>query len=133
MLFRSDVVITGHAIECRINAENPLKNFRPCAGTIEGIHFPGGRGVRIESSVYGGYTVPPVYDSMLAKIITYGANRQEAIATMRRALSELVIEGIDTNVSFQFELLHTEAFEQACFDTSFIEKNLSEILAEVEV
>ena len=118
----------GHAIECRINAENPHKNFRPCAGTITQLHLPGGRGVRIETGLYEGYKVPPTYDSMLAKIITYGDTREEALAIMERALGELVIEGIDTNIYFQYQLINTKAFKEGCFDTSFIEKNLEEIL-----
>ncbi|MGL4345257.1 MAG: acetyl-CoA carboxylase biotin carboxylase subunit [Cellulosilyticaceae bacterium] len=123
-----DIHIKGHAIECRINAENPKLGFRPCAGHITGLHLPGGRGVRVETHIYDGYRVPPVYDSMLAKIIAYGDSREEAISVMRRALSEIMIEGIDTNVDFQYELIHTPAFEKGCFDTSYIEKNLENIL-----
>lgn len=123
-----DVKIKGHALECRINAENPNNNFRPCAGKITELHLPGGRGVRVDTSIYAGYTVPPTYDSMLAKIITYGDTRQEAISLMRRALAETVVEGIDTNIDFQYDLIHTEQFEEGYFDTSFIEKNLKQIL-----
>ncbi|MDF2822316.1 MAG: acetyl-CoA carboxylase, biotin carboxylase [Clostridiales bacterium] len=125
---QDDIVLKGHAIECRINAENPNKGFRPSAGNINMIHFPGGRGVRTEAAIYQGYTVPPFYDSMLAKIITYAATREEAIKIMERALAELVIEGIDTNIYFQYQLIGQEAFKDGNFDTSYIEKNLDAIL-----
>ncbi len=126
------IKLQGHAIECRINAENPHKNFRPCAGTVSQLHLPGGRGVRIETGLYQGYKVPPTYDSMLAKIITYGDTREEAISIMERALGELVIEGLDTNIYFQYQLLNTKAFKEGNFDTSFIEKNLEAILEQGE-
>lgn len=127
-----DIRLKGHAIECRINAENPKLGFRPCAGRIQELHMPGGRGVRVDSSIYGGYLVPPTYDSMLAKVITYGDTREEAIGIMRRALGEFIIEGIDTNIEFQYDLIHTEAFEEGYFDTSYIEKNLDQILVSRE-
>ncbi len=130
-LTQKDVSIKGHAIECRINAENPLLNFKPCAGTIEELYLPGGRGVRIESALYESYKVPPTYDSMLAKVITFGDTREEAIAIMKRALEEMVIEGIDTNVFFQYQLLNETAFVEGNFDTSFIERNLEKILGGV--
>ena len=126
------IQLKGHAIECRINAENPKFGFRPCAGRIQELHIPGGRGVRVDTSIYSGYMVPPTYDSMLAKVITYGETRDEAVAIMRRALSEFIIEGIDTNIEFQYDLIHTEAFEEGCFDTSYIEKNLEKILVSRE-
>lgn len=122
------IQLRGHALECRINAENPSKGFRPCAGTVTQLHLPGGRGVRVETALYEGYKVPPNYDSMLAKIVTYGETREETISIMERALGELVIEGIDTNIYFQYQLLNTEAFKAGNFDTSFIEKNLEAIL-----
>lgn len=125
-----DIQIKGHAIECRINAENPKLNFRPCAGKIVELHLPGGRGVRVDTAIYPGYSVPPTYDSMLAKIIAYGDTREEAISIMKRALAEAVIEGIDTNIDFQYDLVHTDAFNEGYFDTSFIEKNLDLILGE---
>ncbi|MHC1749081.1 MAG: acetyl-CoA carboxylase biotin carboxylase subunit [Cellulosilyticaceae bacterium] len=121
---------TGHAIECRINAENPMMNFRPCAGTITGLHFPGGRGVRVDTGIYCGYKVPPTYDAMLAKIITYGKDRSEALEIMKRALAEVAVEGIDTNIEFLYELVHTEAFEEGAFDTSYIENNIETLLGE---
>ena len=128
---QKDIHIKGHAIECRINAENPLLNFKPCAGTIEELYLPGGRGVRIESALYESYKVPPTYDSMLAKVITFGDTREEAIAIMKRALGEIVIEGIETNVFFQYQLLNEAAFVEGKFDTSFIERNLETILGGV--
>ncbi|MDF2594695.1 MAG: acetyl-CoA carboxylase biotin carboxylase subunit [Clostridia bacterium] len=127
-LTTESIILRGHAIECRINAENPHKNFRPCAGTVTQLHLPGGRGVRIETGLYEGYKVPPTYDSMLAKVITYGDTREEARMIMERALGELVIEGLDTNIYFQYQLLNTKAFKEGVFDTSFIESQLEEIL-----
>ena len=119
---QDDVVIRGHAIECRINAENPEKNFMPCPGTITEVHLPGGRGVRIDTHIYAGYQVPPNYDSMLLKLIAYDRDRQAAIAKMRSALGELVIEGIDTNIDFQYEILNNEAYQEGQIDTDFIPK-----------
>lgn len=130
---QNDIHITGHSIECRINAENPNFNFRPCAGTISGLHLPGGRNVRVETAIYDGYCVPHTYDSMLVKIITYGKDREEAITIMRRALGELQIEGIDTNIDFQYQLIHTPQFETGDFDTSFIERELTSIMSGMEV
>ena len=121
---QNDVGFRGHVIECRINAENPKKNFIPCPGKINGINFPGGNGVRIDSSIYEGYTVPPYYDSMLAKIITQGASRNEAIAKMKRCLEEFVIDGVDTNQDFLYELITNPDFIRGNFDTSFVEKLL---------
>ncbi len=102
---QDDVVIRGHAIECSINAENPEKNFMPCPGTITDVHLPGGNGVRVDTHIYSDYKVPPNYDSMLMKLIVYDKDREAAIAKMRSALGELVIEGIDTNIDFQYEIL----------------------------
>ncbi len=121
---QKDVTFRGHSIECRINAENPNKNFMPCPGTITGLHLPGGNGIRIDTAVYEGYKIPPNYDSMIVKIITYGINRNEAIAKMKRALEELVIEGIDTNRDFLFEIIKSPDFIRGNFDTSFIERNV---------
>ena len=101
-LKQEDVRIEGHAIECRINAENPLKKFRPSPGLIKELHLPGGQGIRVDTDIYAGYQVPPYYDSMLAKLIVHGKDRQEAIAKMQSALGEVIIEGIDTNVDYQF-------------------------------
>lgn len=119
---QEDVVISGHAIECRINAENPSKNFMPCPGLITNVHSPGGNGVRVDSHIYSDYKVPANYDSMLMKLIVYDKDRASAIAKMRSALGELVIEGIETNVNFQYEILENEAFQEGNTDTGFIEK-----------
>ena len=118
-----EVKFRGHSIECRINAENPSKNFMPCPGKITGLYLPGGNGIRIDTSIYEGYTIPPFYDSMIAKIIVYGNTRNEAIAKMKRALEELVIEGVETNRDFLFEIIKNPDFIRGNFDTSFIEKN----------
>ena len=120
---QKEIEFKGHAIECRINAENPSKNFRPCPGTIIGLNLPGGKGIRIDSAIYEGYTIPPTYDSMIAKIIAYGANRNEAISKMKRALEETVIEGIDTNIDFLLEIIKNKNFIRGDYDTSFIEVN----------
>lgn len=121
---QKDIIMRGHSIECRINAENPDKNFRPCPGKIVELNLPGGNGVRVDTAVYSGYTIPPVYDSMIAKIIVHGEDRDAAIAKMKRALEECVIEGIDTNIDFLFNILSNENFIKNDYDTSFIEKNL---------
>lgn len=125
---QEDIKIQGHAIECRINAENPLAGFKPCAGTVEALHLPGGRGIRVDTALYEGYKVPPFYDAMLAKIISFGDTREEAIAIMKRALGETVIEGMATNSFFAYQLLNNTYFEQGTCDTSFIEENLEKIL-----
>ncbi|MBC5688875.1 acetyl-CoA carboxylase biotin carboxylase subunit [Mediterraneibacter sp. NSJ-55] len=119
---QEDVKITGHAIECRINAENPKKNFRPSPGTITDMYLPGGKGVRIDAAIYSGYTVPPYYDSMLAKLIVHAKNRKEAVMKLRSALGEVIIEGIDTNVDYQYEILHHPDFVSGDIDIEFIEK-----------
>ncbi len=121
---QKDIEFRGHAIECRINAENPSKNFMPCPGTIKEINLPGGNGVRVDTAIYNGYTIPPNYDSMIAKIITHGATRNEAIAKMKRALEELVIDGVDTNRDFLFDIIKNPNFIRGSFDTSFIEKEI---------
>lgn len=121
-LKQEDVKFEGWAIECRINAENPDKNFMPSPGEVKMYLPPGGFGVRVDSAVYPGYKIPPFYDSMVAKLITYGATRDEAIARMKRALSEFVIEGIDTTIPFHLRLLNHEKFVDADFNTKFLEK-----------
>ncbi len=118
---QKDIHITGHAIECRINAENPAKNFMPCPGKIEYLHLPGGNGVRIDSAIYTGYTIPPNYDSMIAKIIVYGKDRQTAIDKMRSALGEVNIDGITTNLDYQYEIITHPVFQSGNITTSFIE------------
>jgi acetyl-CoA carboxylase biotin carboxylase subunit len=110
-----------HAIECRINAEDPYNDFRPSPGTITVLHTPGGHGVRIDSHIYAGYTIPPYYDSMIAKIIAVAQTREEAISTMERALSEYVIEGVKTTIPFHQQLMQNEDFRQGNFTTKFIE------------
>lgn len=119
---QNEVEIRGHAIECRINAENPKKGFAPSPGKIDFLNLPGGNGIRVDTAVYSGYTIPPIYDSMIAKLIAYGKNREEAINKMLRALDEFVIEGIDNNIEFQIDILNNEKFRLGNFDTSFISK-----------
>ena len=123
---QKNVQFKGHSIECRINAENPRKKFRPSPGKITGLNLPGGNGVRIDTAIYEGYTIPANYDSMIAKIITYGDTRNEAISKMKRALEETVIEGIDTNLDFLFQIIKNPNFLRGKFDTSFIEKEILE-------
>ncbi|MCQ6273746.1 acetyl-CoA carboxylase biotin carboxylase subunit [Bacillus sp. V3B] len=120
-LIQEDVTFTGWSIECRINAENPEKNFMPSPGKINMYLAPGGLGVRVDSAVYPGYTIPPYYDSMIAKVITYGKTRDEAISRMKRALSEFVIEGIHTTIPFHLKLLNHEKFVNGEFNTKFLE------------
>jgi acetyl-CoA carboxylase biotin carboxylase subunit len=111
----------GHAIECRINAEDPYNDFRPSPGRITVLHQPGGHGIRVDSHAYAGYTIPPYYDSMIAKIIAVARTREEAINTMSRALSEYVIEGIRTTIPFHQQLMRNEAFRSGNFNTKFLE------------
>ena len=125
---QKDVEFRGHSIECRINAENPSKNFRPCPGKIEGLHMPGGNGIRIDSAIYEGYVIPPNYDSMIAKIITFGKTRNESISKMKRALEEIVIEGIETNRDFLLEIIKDPDFIRGNFDTSFIKNKFRKYL-----
>lgn len=117
---QEEIQFRGHAIECRINAENPSKNFMPCPGLITNVHVPGGNGLRIDSHIYSGYKVPPNYDSMLMKVIVHDKDRESAIAKMRSALGELIIEGIDTNLEFQYEILSHHAYQEGDTDTHFI-------------
>ena len=110
-----------HAIECRINAEDPYNDFRPSPGKITVLHTPGGHGVRIDSHVYAGYTIPPKYDSLIAKLITIAQTREEAIQTMERALSEFVIEGVKTTIPFHIQLMQNEDFRSGNYTTKFME------------
>ena len=119
---QDDVTLRGHAIECRINAENPEAGFIPSPGVISAYHAPGGMGVRVDSSIYPGWEVSPFYDPMIAKIIAWGRNREEAIARMEAALSEMVIEGIATSIPFHLELLRDEGFRSGKFHTKYIEE-----------
>jgi acetyl-CoA carboxylase biotin carboxylase subunit len=112
----------GHAIECRINAEDPDKGFRPNPGKIGKLFTPGGLGVRFDSHVYGGYAVPPYYDSMIGKLIVHRPTREDAIATMRRALFELQIDGIETTASFHDRVLQHPDFIQGLHDTKWVER-----------
>jgi acetyl-CoA carboxylase biotin carboxylase subunit len=118
---QEDIMFKGHAIECRINAEDPSKGFMPCPGRVENVLFPGGFGVRVDSALYPGYVIPPCYDSMLAKVIAYGRDRDEAIQRMKRALSELIIDGIQTNIEYQYELLEREEIITGNYHTGLIE------------
>jgi len=119
---QDDVKIKGWAIECRINAENPSKNFMPSAGNVEMYLAPGGYGVRVDSAMYSGYRIPPYYDSMVAKLITFADTREEAVAKMKRALSEFVVEGVHTTIPFHEKLMDHEVFKSGDFDTKFLEK-----------
>ena len=122
---QEDIKFDGHSMEVRINAENPDKNFMPCPGTITGLHIPGGNGVRVDTAIYSGYTVPPTYDSMLAKLIVHGKNREESIAKMKSAVAEFVVEGITTNIDFLLKILGNENFKTNNYDTSFIKKEFN--------
>lgn len=124
---QDDIKISGHAIECRINAENPDFDFRPSPGTIKSLHIPGGPGVRIDSAVYQGYTIPPYYDSMIAKLIVHAPTRSEAIMKMRWALAEFIVEGIDTNIEFQLKLLKNQSFEDGDYDNEFLNSYLEQL------
>lgn len=117
---QKEIQLKGHAIECRINAENPQKGFRPSPGTVTWVHFPGGNGVRIDTAVYSGYTIPPYYDSMIAKLIVWGRDRQEAIRRMRSALGEVIIEGVDTNIDYQYDILNHPDYQAGNIDIGFI-------------
>jgi acetyl-CoA carboxylase biotin carboxylase subunit len=121
---QEDIKINGVAIECRINAEDPANNFMPCPGTIENLHMPGGRGIRIDSHVYSGYKISPYYDSMIAKLIVHGANRKEAIKIMQRALDEFVISPIKTTIPFHKSVFANPQFIKGEYYTNFVEKLL---------
>ncbi len=120
-LTQDNVQLTGHAVECRINAEDPDNNFMPCPGRIEQVIFPGGPGVRVDSHVYPGYFISPYYDSMICKIITHGKDRHEAIVKMRRALAECTISPLKTTTSLHQAILETPKFLRGKYSTSFIE------------
>ncbi|MFT5233560.1 MAG: acetyl-CoA carboxylase biotin carboxylase subunit [Candidatus Krumholzibacteriia bacterium] len=124
---QSDIKVTGHSIECRINAENPERDFMPCPGRVFYYHAPGGPGVRVDTHVYSDYMVPPHYDSLLAKIITHGKDREEAVARMRRALAECVFEGLPTSTPFHVEVLNNPVFLQGKATTRFIEDELAHL------
>ena len=125
-LKQKDVKIVGHAIECRINAENPEKNFMPCPGTITELHLPGGRGIRVDTAVYDNYKIPANYDSMILKLIVHDKDRETAIMKMRSALGELVIGGIKTNQDFQYQILGEPDFESGNVDTDYVAAHFPE-------
>lgn len=118
---QEDITITGHSIECRINAEDPSNNFMPCPGTIESLHIPGGKGVRIDTAVYQDYKIPPFYDSMMLKVIVHDKDRTSAIQKMVSVLGEVIIGGVKTNLDFQYEILNHEKFKEGDINTHFIQ------------
>jgi acetyl-CoA carboxylase biotin carboxylase subunit len=124
---QADIRLQGHAIECRINAENPAAGFRPSPGRIEGLHMPGGPGIRIDTAVYSGYEITPYYDSMIAKLIAYAPTREEALMKMKWALAEFLVEGVDTNIDFQLKLLRDPDVEKAEYDIGFLGRNLGRL------
>lgn len=119
---QEDIRIKGHSIECRINAENPEHNFRPSPGRITALHIPGGPGIRVDSSAYQGYTITPYYDSMIAKLIVHAPTREEAIAKMKWALAEFIVEGVDTNIDFQLEIIKNSDFRSGNYDIGFLNR-----------
>ena len=123
---QEDVKITGHAIECRINAENPALDFRPSPGTITSLYVPGGPGIRIDGAVYHGYTITPYYDSMISKLIVHGSDRDEAINKMKWALSEFIVEGVDTNIDFQLEIIKQPEFRSGNYDIGFLNRYMEQ-------
>jgi acetyl-CoA carboxylase biotin carboxylase subunit len=125
---QENVKLSGHAIECRVNAEDPAANFRPCPGTASFVHFPGGTGVRIDSALYSGYTLPPYYDSLAAKVLVHAPTRLEAIRRMRRALEELTIEGFQTNAGLSHLILYHPDYVRGVCTTAFLENHLQELV-----
>ena len=119
---QEEVLLRGHAIECRINAEIPEKNFMPSPGTMTALHLPGGNGVRVDTAIYTGYKIPMEYDSMIAKVLVHGKDRQEAIRKMKGALEEMLVLGVETNLDFQYKIMQSEAFVEGKVDTGFIER-----------
>ncbi len=124
-----DILFRGHSIECRINAEDPEHDFRPCPGMIRTLHVPGGQGVRIDSAAYQGYTIPPYYDSLLAKVIVYAPTREEAIVRMRRALTEFVIVGVKTNIDFHLAILREPDFIRGHYDNTYLDRKKETLLS----
>ena len=119
---QEEVLLRGHAIECRINAEIPEKNFMPSPGTITALHLPGGNGVRVDTAIYTSYKIPMEYDSMIAKVLVHGKDRQEAIRKMKGALEEMLVLGVETNLDFQYKIMQSESFVEGKVDTGFIER-----------
>ncbi len=129
---QDDVSLEGHAVECRITAENPARDFMPCPGRVFFFHAPGGPGVRVDSHVYSEYSIPPYYDSLLAKIITHGRDRDEAMLRMRRALEECVIEGVPTSIPFHLEVLRNETFRSGRATTKFLDREMDDLKEAIE-
>ena len=123
---QDDIKMRGHAIECRVNAENPEMGFRPSPGTITALYMPGGPGIRIDGAVYQGYTITPYYDSMISKLIAHGSDREDAINKMRWALSEFIVEGVDTNIDFQLEIIKNADFKAGKYDIGFLGRFMEE-------
>lgn len=121
-LTQNDIRLSGHAIECRINAENPELDFRPSPGTITALYMPGGPGIRIDGAVYQGYTITPYYDSMISKLIAHGSDRNDAIRKMKWALSEFIVDGVDTNIDFQLEIIKHPDFRNGNYDIGFLNR-----------
>jgi pyruvate carboxylase subunit A len=129
---QNDISVRGHAIECRINAEDPLNDFAPNPGKITGYRSPGGNGVRVDSGVYNNYTIPPYYDSMISKLIVWGRTRNEAIARMQRALSEYIILGVKTTIPFHKSMMANQHFRDANLHTHFVDQYKNEIIENIE-
>ena len=129
---QSEISVRGHAIECRINAEDPLNDFAPNPGKITGYRSPGGNGVRVDSGVYNNYTIPPYYDSMISKLIVWGRTRNEAIARMQRALSEYIILGVKTTIPFHKSMMTNQHFKDASLHTHFVDQYKKEIIENIE-
>ncbi|MFY9638303.1 MAG: ATP-grasp domain-containing protein, partial [Methanobacterium sp.] len=129
---QDDISVRGHAIECRINAEDPLNDFAPNPGKITGYRSPGGNGVRVDSGVYNNYTIPPFYDSMISKLIVWGRTRNEAIARMQRALSEYIILGVKTTIPFHKSMMSNQQFRDAKLHTHFVDQYKNEIIENIE-
>ena len=123
---QEDIKLRGHAIECRINAENPELNFRPSPGTITALYVPGGPGIRIDGAVYQGYTITPYYDSMISKLIAHGSTREDAIKKMRWALAEFIVEGVDTNIDFHLDLIKRPEFISGNYDIGFLNRYMEQ-------
>ena len=121
---QSDIHMSGHSIECRINAESPRNNFRPCPGKISSLHTPGGPGIRIDSAAYQGYTIPPYYDSMIAKLIVYAPTREAALRKMKCALAEFIVDGVETNIDFQLGLIRDPVFESGKYDIGYLGRKM---------
>ncbi|NCA99535.1 MAG: acetyl-CoA carboxylase biotin carboxylase subunit [Clostridia bacterium] len=130
-LRQEDILFSGHSIECRINAEDPHHNFRPSPGTIQSLHVPGGQGVRVDSAIYQGYSIPPYYDSLLAKLIVFAPSRTQAIARMRRALMEFMISGVETNIDFHLAILRDPDFIAGNYNIGYLGQKAEALLGEL--